>query len=94
MKAILDRIALLSNCRKTWPRIGCQRWQPSKAAHLIIEPTKKLVIPSSGRFCYQTVEALYAQAMEDRWVSEVSFLHLRQAREERRYSDQAMVRTG
>ena len=22
--------------RKTWPRIGCQRWQPSKAAHLIV----------------------------------------------------------
>ncbi len=22
-KAILDRIALLFNCRETWPRIGC-----------------------------------------------------------------------
>jgi len=46
------------------------------------------LIANSGRICYQTVEALYAQAMEDRWVSEVSFLHLRQAREERRYGDQ------
>ncbi len=38
LKAILDRIALLSNCRKTWPRVGCQRWQPCKAAHLIVMP--------------------------------------------------------
>ena len=36
-KAILDRIALVSNCRETWPRIGCQRWQPCKAAHLIVK---------------------------------------------------------
>ncbi len=36
MKAILEWIALLFNCRKPWPRIGCQRWQPSKAVHLIV----------------------------------------------------------
>ena len=55
----MDRIALLFNLRQTWPRIGCQRWQPSKADHLIvgledkmkeiqIEITRNLVSAATG----------------------------------------------
>ncbi len=36
----LSTIALLSNYRQTWSRIGCQRWQPCKAAHLIVSCTR------------------------------------------------------
>ncbi len=58
MKAILDRIALVTNLRQARPRIGCQHWQPSKAAHLIVssQHTRARLQPDIGLAIY----ALYA----------------------------------
>jgi len=45
MEAILDRIALLFNCRKTWPRIGCGpigRWAAGLAVFVPQEGIDKL----------------------------------------------------